>query len=66
VAALLAIARKSKGSAVVEGVSTRDANEDEWIDVRQVTSVTKDLDKLVLWVEIKKQIAILREGLESE
>jgi transitional endoplasmic reticulum ATPase len=65
VAALLAIARKSKGS-VVEGVSTGDANEDEWVDVCQVASVTKDLDKLILWVEIKKQIAILREGLDSE
>ena len=26
----------------------------------------EDLDKYVLWVEIKKQVAILREGIEHE
>jgi transitional endoplasmic reticulum ATPase len=65
VAALLAIARRDKTSAPDSNSLTADLN-DEWVDVLVEARVKKDLDKLVLWVELKKQIAILREGLEEE
>lgn len=64
-AALLAIARDSKPGiageidgdwveAVVPGES-KDGDGDD-----------SDLDDLVLWVEIKRQVAILREGMEEK
>jgi ATP-dependent 26S proteasome regulatory subunit len=65
VSALLALARKtgkddddsSDAEAVVEEMA------DGWLEVRALDG--RDLDRLVLWVEIKKQIEILREGMEN-
>lgn len=40
---------------------------DDWVGVIGSSGDDdKDLNDLVLWVEIKKQIAILREGIEDE
>lgn len=67
VAALLAIARNdaSEDDESDTGVATVDLA-DEWVGVID-KSIGDDLDleELILWVEIRKQIAILREGLES-
>ncbi len=67
VAALLAIARHgaSEDAKSDTGVATVDLA-DEWVGVID-KSIGDDLDleELVLWVEIRQQIAILREGLES-
>lgn len=70
VAALLAIARQSDGSS---GGRKRESArpalteqlDDDWLGVVDVSG-DEDLKKLVLWVEIKKQIEILREGMEQE
>jgi hypothetical protein len=44
-----------------------DEIEDGWVGVADDEGVDDgDLDDLVLWVEIKKQIAILREGMEEK
>lgn len=44
-----------------------DAGEDQGDDLGNGSGDDPgDLDKYVLWVEIKKQIAILREGMESK
>ncbi|KAF6823970.1 ATP-dependent zn protease [Colletotrichum plurivorum] len=66
VAALLAIARESE-----DGSSRRDPVdalteqlEDDWLGVVEA-SADEDLEKLLLWVEIKKQVEILREGMEE-
>ncbi|KAI1419814.1 ATPase [Xylaria sp. FL1777] len=65
VAALLAIARRSKdGETRSEESLTREMG-DGWLDVCGGGD-DGDLDELVLWIEIKKQIEILREGMESE
>ncbi|KAI1124773.1 ATPase [Nemania abortiva] len=64
VAALLAIARRSQRvERRSEESLTRDVG-DGWLDVRG--GGDDGLDDLVLWVEIKKQIETLREGMESE
>lgn len=72
VAALLAIARNNSdedgdGEDTSEdeyGVATVDLA-DEWVGVVDPTSCDDvDLEHLKLWVEIKKQIEILREGIE--
>ncbi|KAK8090394.1 ATPase [Apiospora hydei] len=75
VAALLAIAQKGKkekrapsslsnGGDGVMATTTQEL-EDDWVGV--VGSSDKDeLEDLVLWVEIKKQIKILREGMEDK
>ncbi|KAM5360690.1 hypothetical protein ACJA88_014739 [Fusarium oxysporum] len=65
VATLLAIARRSKIKPTVGGSA------EAWVLVDDdfgdaVASDKGDLDKLELWVEIKKQIKILREGIEEE
>ncbi|KAJ6780834.1 hypothetical protein PWT90_00521 [Aphanocladium album] len=73
VAALLAIARNegAKGGAdgfddSEYGVATVDLA-DEWVGVVDPTSRDEvDLEHLKLWIEIKKQIEILREGLEAQ
>lgn len=57
VASLLAIAGNSKGGA------ESDDEDDDWVVTK---TETDDLDKLVLWVEIQKQVAILREGMDRE
>lgn len=73
VAALLAIARnKSDEDSDREdtsedeyGVATVDLA-DEWVGVVDPTRFDDvDLEHLKLWVEIKKQIEILREGIEK-
>ncbi|KAI0147217.1 ATPase [Xylariaceae sp. FL1272] len=66
VAALLAIARRSGDAERQREKSlTRDVG-DGWLDVHSVAGQNDDgLDDNTLWVEIKKQIAILREGLED-
>ncbi|KAK5995044.1 putative ATPase YjoB [Cladobotryum mycophilum] len=69
VAALLAIARNEKpaGAQGDARVLTRDLGDDEWVQVLgKAIEGDADLQKLVLWVEIKKQIAILREGMEEK
>ncbi|KAK1775773.1 P-loop containing nucleoside triphosphate hydrolase protein [Copromyces sp. CBS 386.78] len=73
VASLLAIARDSKEK---EEVLARSGIEDDWERLTLEDSDVsedgdddgddEDLDKYVLWVEIKKQVAILREGIEHE
>ncbi|KAI0855647.1 P-loop containing nucleoside triphosphate hydrolase protein [Xylaria cubensis] len=68
VAALLAIARRSKkgGDRRSQEPQTRDVG-DGWLDVCDSGDDDhSDLDDLPLWVEIKKQIETLREGMESE
>ncbi|KAI1333486.1 ATPase [Xylariaceae sp. FL0016] len=62
VAALLAIARNSNGK---ETVCPEDIDGD-WVDICASRIEDEDLDDLVLWVEIKKQIIILREGMDEE
>jgi hypothetical protein len=68
VAALLAIARDEKPEGILTAldVLTIDAA-DDWVEVVDAACADEDpeLDKLVLWVEIKKQVKILREGLTS-
>ncbi|KAI0455470.1 P-loop containing nucleoside triphosphate hydrolase protein [Xylaria acuta] len=68
VAALLAIARRSKGGERrSDEFLTRDVG-DNWLDICGGGDDDDhgDLDDLPLWVEIKKQIETLREGMESE
>jgi hypothetical protein len=60
VATLIVLARESRGSAEWEAVA-RDEIEDGWVGV----GADEEFDDLVLWVEIKKQVAILREGMEE-
>jgi transitional endoplasmic reticulum ATPase len=75
VAALLAIARN--GGDGDEGdesnehddamVMTVDLAEDDWVQVLDKPAEDNpDLDELPLWIEIKKQVAILREGMEEK
>lgn len=59
-ATLIVLARGSSDSAEWEAVG--DEIEDGWVGV---DGSDDDLDDLVLWVEIKKQVAILREGMEK-
>lgn len=61
VAALLAIARRTPRDEE-EGEGEEDLC-DGWVGVR--ADGGGDLEGLVLWVEIKKQVAILREGMEE-
>lgn len=61
-AALLAIARnKAAGSKA-------DKTEEAWSFISRSGRETQDgdLEDVVLWVEIKKQIKILREGMDKE
>jgi len=65
VATLLAIARRSKTKPTIGGSA------EAWVLVSDdfgdaLASDKGDLDRLELWVEIKKQIKILREGIEEE
>ncbi|KAH9906398.1 P-loop containing nucleoside triphosphate hydrolase protein [Xylariomycetidae sp. FL2044] len=79
VAALLAIARRADGSGVPRRPSSSNSAEaltrdmgDGWLDVCVVVEDDDDddgdggLSELVLWVEIKKQVEILREGMDEE
>ncbi|KAK2055328.1 ATPase [Colletotrichum caudatum] len=66
VAALLAIACRSGRGGRDDGVQAlTEQLEDGWLRVVDA-SEDEDLGKLVLWVEIKKQIEILRDGMEEE
>ncbi|KAK4119408.1 P-loop containing nucleoside triphosphate hydrolase protein [Parathielavia appendiculata] len=64
VAALIVIARDSNG-LVALSPTHHDGLEDGWVGIPKFED-DDDLDGLVLWVEIKKQVAILREGMEEE
>jgi SpoVK/Ycf46/Vps4 family AAA+-type ATPase len=64
VASLIVIARDSEGSAAWESTGS-DGIEDGWVGVG-ASEDDGDLDDLVLWVEIQKQVAILREGMEEK
>lgn len=80
VAALLAIARRGEDTAdfdegEFEKLSLGDRDEDEeegieWVDVWKRDDVAAharhDIKDLVLWIEIQKQVAILREGMDNE
>jgi transitional endoplasmic reticulum ATPase len=65
VAALLAIARASEARQT-STLGSRSSGEsvDEWVEVYSYAN--DDLDDLVLWVEIKKQIDILRQGMDQQ
>lgn len=73
VASLLTIARDSKEK---EEIMARSGIEDNWERLTLEDSDgsddgggdgdDEDLDRYVLWVEVKKQVAILREGIEHE
>ncbi|KAK0712329.1 P-loop containing nucleoside triphosphate hydrolase protein [Apiosordaria backusii] len=69
VAALLVIARDSNAFDVASALEEAGA-EDDWVSVDAPDSDDDDddtdLEKLVLWVEIKKQIEILRQGMGEE
>jgi hypothetical protein len=64
VAALIAIARGSD-EAMRWASAEDDEIEDGWVGVAG-SEDDGDLDGLVLWTEIKKQVAILREGMEEK
>jgi hypothetical protein len=74
VAALLAIARTEQPGDDDDDdaqsdamVMTVDLAEDDWVQVLdKPAEESPELDELALWVEIKKQIAILREGMEAK
>jgi hypothetical protein len=68
VAALLAIARDARDPAGSGPVAEKDEIESGWVAVAGQCGAEddEDLDDLVLWVEIKKQVAILREGMEKK
>ncbi|KAK3986401.1 putative ATPase [Cladorrhinum sp. PSN332] len=67
VAALLVIARDSEVPNAFEG-PIKDANEFEsgWVEVDVDDDDDDDIEDLPLWVQIKKQIEILREGMEEK
>lgn len=65
VAALLALARKSEKHGEKKKTDFMRDLEDDWVGVA-VDDDGGDLEDLVLWVEIKKQIQILREGIKGE
>lgn len=62
-AALLAIARKGS-----KGKHANDSADDAWVLLgeKEEEAGGGGLDKLTLWVEIQKQVEILREGIEDE
>ena len=76
VAALLAIARRSNdGVMKSEGEESADRKmrDGGWLDSWDDDSASEaddggdgNLDKLILWVEIKKQIKTLRESMDTE
>ncbi|KAL7791986.1 P-loop containing nucleoside triphosphate hydrolase protein [Trichoderma ceciliae] len=74
VAALLAIARNEEPGEGEDDdalddamVMTVDLAEDDWVKVLdKPAEESPELDELALWIEIKKQIAILREGMEEK
>jgi hypothetical protein len=66
VAALLAIARTKQG-VIVDYQGQTPKSGDEWVDIMATDGGEGDgLDTLILWIEIKKQVAILREGMDPK
>ena len=66
VAALLALARRDPSDELADELVTVELK-DDWIGVLgKSNDEGEDLNKLVLWVEIKKQIEILREGMGDD
>jgi transitional endoplasmic reticulum ATPase len=67
VAALLAIARKDRTTTTTTTTEADDTSnhdmEGDWIGVGETDGDDDDLDKYILWVNIKKQVEILRKGL---
>ncbi|KAL0941342.1 ATP-dependent zn protease [Colletotrichum truncatum] len=67
VAALLAIAqRQDNGVKRDEIEALTEQMEDDWLGVVDASAEDEDLEKLILWVEIKRQVEILREGMEEK
>ncbi|OTB01277.1 hypothetical protein M426DRAFT_323553 [Hypoxylon sp. CI-4A] len=64
VAALLALARQGKGAGVSREEPLMQDLKDDWVGVLEGDH--DDLNDLVLWVEIKKQVAILRDSMKEE
>lgn len=64
VAALLAIARREKGIDFSYEKPLMQEMNDDWVAVLEGDH--DDLDDLILWVEIKKQVAILRESMKQK
>lgn len=65
-AALLALARRDPSDELADELVTVELK-DDWIGVLgKSNDEGEDLNKLVLWVEIKKQIEILREGMGDD
>ncbi len=64
VAALITIARGSDEAWMGWASAADNEIEDGWVGVAGPED-DDDLDGLVLWAEIKKQVAILREGMEE-
>ncbi|OTA95535.1 hypothetical protein M434DRAFT_393752 [Hypoxylon sp. CO27-5] len=64
VAALLAIARKEKGIDFSYEKPLMQEMSDGWVGV--LDGDHDDLDDFILWVEIKKQVAILRESMKEK
>ena len=65
VAALIAIARNSNSGVAGKWGFRGDEIEDGWVGVT-ASEDDGDLGDLALWVEIKKQVAILREGMQEK
>ncbi|KAI0892634.1 P-loop containing nucleoside triphosphate hydrolase protein [Annulohypoxylon nitens] len=63
VASLLAIARKDEGIDPSYEYPLTEEMSDGWVGV---IADDDDLDGLILWKEIKKQVAILRDSMEKE
>ncbi|KAJ0336572.1 hypothetical protein COL154_013503 [Colletotrichum chrysophilum] len=66
VAALLAIAQKEDDRKIDDIEALTEQLEDDWLGVVDAAADDEGLDKLILWVEIKRQIEILREGMEDK
>ncbi|TDZ67934.1 putative ATPase YjoB [Colletotrichum trifolii] len=66
VAALLALAGRAKSSPRDAVEALTEQLEDDWLGVVDAAAADEDLEKLVLWVEIKKQVEILRGGMEEK
>ncbi|RYP53498.1 hypothetical protein DL768_001535 [Monosporascus sp. mg162] len=65
VAALLAIARRSESTTSDEDEGLISDMGDGWLSVHPLDD-DSDLKKYILWVEIKKQIEILRDGMDDK
>lgn len=64
IAALLAIARQTKESQPKDNDGLTEELGDDWVGVLSISG--GGLDKCLLWVEIQKQVKILREGMDND